>query len=1757
MAIAVVQSSSIVTGAALGSSGQIQVTLNGVTAGNTLILLVSYTDSSSNASYPSAPTDGKNTWNGSRNGDSQGVDNHTSCTIYSAYNVAAGNTTVSIVNAPASTNASMTGILVELSGVVTSSALDTTVTNNASGNSTGPVSVTGGTPTNSNDIQFVVYATNTDPSTGLASPAGWTSLGFNAGIFPAYGFAYLLPAGASGNTANYGSFTGGGNWAICTAAYIPATSPPPPSEWESINSTSGVLSGTPAAAQYDTFTIQVTDSKGTVTQGIFGTTSVVQQVTANNYVGTNVINGNGYGTQEMNWLNVFKQASSNFSFPPNHVWQCLKNSSGIGGTSTGEEPYLVVDSDGYATTMIAGNGFSGTQQFNMIIMGAYFNIITTSPLPPGTSSKYPAGNYTFMFQGAGTMSLDGGNISGLATSSPGITLGTDSYGSPQITSTQSAGQTATVTFNLAAGNGGIQLRITAITVGNYLKAFECVETQYLSLYLNGQIVHPLYLQALSDYGNGGISRGRFMGGINCNGQEIALSFTTALSASATSATISLIYNNNSTLGSSLTTPQVWPFASGVYPVMFGTGQKINVTFTYNSSAVSWSTPLSASVAQSDAGGFTSPFGMAWLTWQSWSTRALMSNLSWSGVKGLPWEACLEFCNEANIDCWLSVADILGQIDSTYVQNLAQLAYNGAGANLTNTRMGSFQGLKSTKKLFWEGGNEIWNFGGAYRWGGTFNAFQSVINGLYSANGSNGSYSREENHGVSVAKAAQTISTVYSNQFSSRVIVVLTGQRANAQWGQYGYESNMMNSPNAVSLGLLTQPVYKYVQAIGWAPYYGLGSDNGGIASADAATILSQPNALNELFSLAWSNVGLSGHTYTGTSPSSPNCFGTVNGTTTTYCGWVQKAVLDSQIIVSIIQGQSYPWANYPIHGYEGGPSMNNLSLPTSDSNWVAWGTLMTSALRDSRMALTYYDPLHQLSTNAGYLPGLQALNMTDNQLGFCSATTLASMNISPNSGGWGGYGALELMTQITGIPPLSTVPDYAGLIDYAQATSAPATTWFGATLPTSPTTFTTTSSPPLAANTNRGSYYTPGVGGDASMSLQTALNDAAAASGSKGDVIVLQAGTTYTTTSYFNLPNRSGSGWIYVISSAAPEIGGSGLPAAGTRVGPSNLSSMASIRTSAGNTNGGIISRGSVGPSYYRFVGLDIEATNSNGIPEYGVLLGGGDTTTATLTQHITFDRCYVSGGSQVGITHAMNMDGAYTEVTECYITNVFTYGNADNQAISWLNGIGPYRVHNNYLEAMGEITMPGGSDTFLPSPNMASDITITNNHYYKPYLVGTGSVVSGSTTLTIATVISGKLQITALPVDANDYIPSGTQIVAQLTGTANGVGTYQMSNAATGTTSGSVTITAASSGKNMMEFKVGNRVLFDSNFLENAGAQGQSRSAFTLTSLNQNGSNPWYGLFDFTITNNVFTNAMFGGMNIALQENITNGSFDTQASARILVRNNLFIMTVNDGSSATACILLSANNPANDRIVNFISSVAGASSGTLTASIPNATYAGMMGYSGSGSYSPQQYTYFRDPVTVTGGTSANWASGGGNLPSSPAVTVADFSTGGGGYGYNIIFDHNTFINTAAGGMHEILITGYGAGTVMQLANVVFSNNIWDNSTYGLTGVDSSGSFHLGYSNTVPNNCSNPAFINNVLIGSSDGTLPASNFKPASDSAVKFVSYGSATAAAGYALSSSSPYYQQGLSGAGLTYTSSGIADGSDIGVNVTLLPRS
>lgn len=87
----------------------------------------------------------------------------------------------------------------------------------------------------------------------------------------------------------------------------------------------------------------------------------------------------------------------------------------------------------------------------------------------------------------------------------------------------------------------------------------------------------------------------------------------------------------------------------------------------------------------------------------------------------------------------------------------------------------------------------------------------------------------------------------------------------------------------------------------------------------------------------------------------------------------------------------------------------------------------------------------------------------------------------------------------------------------------------------------------------------------------------------------------------------------------------------------------------------------------------------------------------------------------------------------------------------------------------------------------------------------GTATLVNGNTTLNVTAVTNGIISVGDHVADSTTgaNIPAGTTIVAQLTGTAGGVGTYQMSAAAGGagvgdtvvTTSAAMLVTAVASG--------------------------------------------------------------------------------------------------------------------------------------------------------------------------------------------------------------------------------------------------------------------------------------------------------------------------------------------------------------------------
>src|SRR5213083_2079110 len=221
------------------------------------------------------------------------------------------------------------------------------------------------------------------------------------------------------------------------------------------------------------------------------------------------------------------------------------------------------------------------------------------------------------------------------------------------------------------------------------------------------------------------------------------------------------------------------------------------------------------------------------------------------------------------------------------------------------------------------------------------------------------------------------------------------------------------------------------------------------------------------------------------------------------------------------------------------------------------------------------------------------------------------------------------------------------------------------------------------------------AGGD----LQAALNAAVG-----GDVITLQAGATFS--GPFTLPNKSGTGWIIVRTSAADST----LPPPGTRItGAYAGPALPKIVVGAGV--GGAL-RTTSGAHHFRFIG--IEFTPTPGAFVYSLIeLGAGETSAAALPHDLIFDRCFIHGDPTVGGRRGIAMNSAATAVIDSALWG-FTEVGADAQAIASWSGTGPFKIVNNYLEASGENVMFGGDGPSILNL-VPADIEVRGNYFFKP----------------------------------------------------------------------------------------------------------------------------------------------------------------------------------------------------------------------------------------------------------------------------------------------------------------------------------------------------------------------------------------------------------------------------------------------------------
>ena len=417
----------------------------------------------------------------------------------------------------------------------------------------------------------------------------------------------------------------------------------------------------------------------------------------------------------MPFLNVFKGASTNEKWGASGVafnalapWCTLKDAT---TWDTDETAYLQLDADGYPTSLIASPTPPGGQRFTAVSTWMGLN---QPYLAPGATEWYPSGSYTLSFQGAGTVVI-GGGVAGLNsdistkgfTSTGGLTVTAPggATGPLTIVSTMAAGVVGSVTFDVPKSTqNGLSLLITALPdSANHIRDISIVQTAYLHPftyegraypgYLAGQLYHPRFLTAMRMF-----SRVRCMDWLKANNQDWGVSFTADLAKGATGGSI----KNMASVGGAGPASgfyTFWPQPSGVYRWAFATGQMIDVTCTMGSADVRWETPLSAAVGVKQTPGGEMAF-VPML--QSFEKRPLLSNAMWSGLRGIPLEACLQLGNELGVDIWLCLpATTLAVTGGEYARSVARLAYDGAGGVVTGSNLTSFKGLATAQKCYVE------------------------------------------------------------------------------------------------------------------------------------------------------------------------------------------------------------------------------------------------------------------------------------------------------------------------------------------------------------------------------------------------------------------------------------------------------------------------------------------------------------------------------------------------------------------------------------------------------------------------------------------------------------------------------------------------------------------------------------------------------------------------------------------------------------------------------------------------------------------------------------------------------------------------------------------------------------------------------------------------------------------------------------------------------------------------------------------------
>jgi hypothetical protein len=220
----------------------------------------------------------------------------------------------------------------------------------------------------------------------------------------------------------------------------------------------------------------------------------------------------------------------------------------------------------------------------------------------------------------------------------------------------------------------------------------------------------------------------------------------------------------------------------------------------------------------------------------------------------------------------------------------------------------------------------------------------------------------------------------------------------------------------------------------------------------------------------------------------------------------------------------------------------------------------------------------------------------------------------------------------------------------------------------------------------------------AGESIQAAIN-----ASQPGDIILIQAGTTFHESLSLPKKNNPENKWIYIMSSDWQQ-----LPAPGTRVSPTDAAHMAKV-VSLNGKNAVLTEDGA---NYFRFVGIEFTHEYLSANVFYNIVRLFGDT-----TNHIIVDRCWIHAPDP---KDANTYDGIvvvavdYWAVVDSYISDIVVSQNQEEcHGIQILGGTGSTNVmlvRNNYISAAGENVIFGGN-----VGGQGYDIVFEGNYLFKP----------------------------------------------------------------------------------------------------------------------------------------------------------------------------------------------------------------------------------------------------------------------------------------------------------------------------------------------------------------------------------------------------------------------------------------------------------